>query len=210
LRSDSDSDSDSDDDKRVVKSAKDRRYEELAATTDEIRNKMNINDWASIQSCFDKLNKQLETYQKLLSVTAPSGPPPRKYIRLLVDLEDFMYKTLANKDAKKKMSTTNAKALNTMKQRLKKHNAEYQEQMDAWRKNPESSADEESEEEESDSGPDSDAEALGKDGDEDGEFKTKTREKKKDKILTMKPEDITYVMVRNKLQEININRGKKV
>eukprot|EP00193_Tetraselmis_chui_P013756 CAMPEP_0177770216 /NCGR_PEP_ID=MMETSP0491_2-20121128/10794_1 /TAXON_ID=63592 /ORGANISM="Tetraselmis chuii, Strain PLY429" /LENGTH=962 /DNA_ID=CAMNT_0019287391 /DNA_START=118 /DNA_END=3006 /DNA_ORIENTATION=+ len=209
LRSDSDSDSDSDDDKRVVKSAKDRRYEELAATTDEIRNKMNINDWASIQSCFDKLNKQLETYQKLLSVTAPSGPPPRKYIRLLVDLEDFMYKTLANKDAKKKMSTTNAKALNTMKQRLKKHNAEYQEQMDAWRKNPESSADEESEEEESDSGPDSDAEALGKDGDEDGEFKTKTREKKKDKILTMKPEDITYVMVRNKLQEININRGKK-
>eukprot|EP00873_Tetraselmis_striata_P013074 jgi/Tetstr1/433338/TSEL_022624.t1 len=208
MRSDSDSDSDSDDDKRVVKSAKNRRYDEMKATTDEIRNKMNINDWAAIQSCFDKLNKQLETFLKTAASTGPPASTPKCYLKLLVELEDFLYKTLANKEAKKKMSTTNAKALVTMKQRLKKHNMDYQEGMDAWRANPESSGAEESEaEEDSDSGPDSDPEALGKDP-EDGEPKGK-KEKKKDKILTMKPEDITYVMVRNKLQEININRGKR-
>jgi translation initiation factor 3 subunit C len=41
--------------------------------------------------------------------------------------------------AKKKMSPTNARALNTMRQRLKKHNQGYQEQMDAFREKPESS-----------------------------------------------------------------------
>ena len=44
--------------------------------------------------------------------------------------------------AKKKMSPTNARALNTMRQRLKKHNLSYQEQMDAFREKPESSEEE--------------------------------------------------------------------
>ena len=40
------------------------------------------------------------------------------------------------------MSPTNARALNTMRQRLKKHNQGYQEQMDAFREKPESSEEE--------------------------------------------------------------------
>lgn len=44
--------------------------------------------------------------------------------------------TLANKDAKKKLSPTNARALNTMRQRLKKHNIPYQEAIDKLREQP--------------------------------------------------------------------------
>ena len=40
------------------------------------------------------------------------------------------------------MSPTNARALNTMRQRLKKHNQGYQQQMDAFREKPESSEEE--------------------------------------------------------------------
>lgn len=36
------------------------------------------------------------------------------------------------------MSPTNAKALNTMRQRLRKHNLQYAEQMEKFRANPES------------------------------------------------------------------------
>ena len=40
------------------------------------------------------------------------------------------------------MSPTNARALNTMRQRMKKHNPSYQTQMDAFREKPESSEEE--------------------------------------------------------------------
>lgn len=40
------------------------------------------------------------------------------------------------------MSPTNARALNTMRQRLKKHNVSYQTQIDAFREKPESSEEE--------------------------------------------------------------------
>lgn len=103
-----------------------------------MQNKVNINDWSSVQSLFDKLNKQLEKTQK---VTDALGVP-RVYVRILVELEDSLKKTLADKDAKKKMSPTNAKALNTMRQRLKKHNIGYQEQIDKFRENPESTEEE--------------------------------------------------------------------
>lgn len=94
---------------------------------------MNINDWSSIVSLFDKLNKQLEKTQKVTQ----SPATPRVYIRILVELEDFIAKTFGDREARKKMSPTNAKAFNSMRQRLKKHNVLYQEQIDAFRANPE-------------------------------------------------------------------------
>lgn len=153
------SDSDSDeDDKRVVRSAKDRRGEELRTICDEMRvrshsgsrkcctgshdlfrycchaestfrccerrlsagacinrapwscltvlgcrfslqNKMHINDWSSIQTLFDRLNKQLEKIMK----TAPGLGVPRVYARILAELEDFLVKSLADKAARKKV-----------------------------------------------------------------------------------------------------------
>ena len=54
---------------------------------------MHINDGSAIQTLFDKLNKQLE---KSLKVTEALGTP-RVYIKLLVELEDFLLKSLADK-----------------------------------------------------------------------------------------------------------------
>ena len=85
------SDSESEDERRVVRSAKDRATEELLSICNELRNKMHINDWQSIQTLWDKLNKQLERTQK---VTGAIGTP-RPYIKILVELEDFLNKTLS-------------------------------------------------------------------------------------------------------------------
>ena len=68
------------------------------------------------------------------------------------------------------MSPTNAKALNTMRQRLKKHNVGFQEQIDKFRENPESTEEEPSDDSEMDSDSDegSDEDEEQEDADVDG------------------------------------------
>ncbi|KAH7425585.1 hypothetical protein KP509_11G061000 [Ceratopteris richardii] len=224
LRSDSDSE-DSDDQKRVVRSAKDKRFDEMVHTVEQVKNSMKINDWVSIEENYDKLNKQLE---KVFRVTE-SEVVPRVYIKALVMLEDFLAQALANKDAKKKMSPSNAKALNYMKQKLKKNNKQYEVEIEKFRENPESEVEEdkdsemmdqsetESEAGYSDEEPDkiigfSDSDA----GDEEPEGgdgpweKQKTRKEKiMDKQFAKDPSEISWEMVDKKVKEIIAARGRK-
>ncbi|GIL91165.1 hypothetical protein Vretimale_18799 [Volvox reticuliferus] len=192
------SDSDSDDDRRVVKSEKDKRMGDLAQTAEDIRNKIKINDWSTIQELFDILNQRLERTRKFLV-----GPTvPRVYLKCLIELEDYLNETLGNKDLKKKMSQTNAKAFNTMRQRLKKHNINFADQMTKVRENP----DEDDEEEDAES-----ASSESESGDErdQEDRKHQQQQKAKDKLLTMDPKEITYEVVARKLREIVVSRGRR-
>ncbi|KAK3301643.1 eukaryotic translation initiation factor 3 subunit 8 N-terminus-domain-containing protein [Chaetomium strumarium] len=114
-----------------VKSAKDKRFDELEATITTIQNSQKINDWGSIANEFDKLNRQVVKLQD-------GGKAPKSYIKCIAELEDFMNETLAKqKVTPKKMNATNARGLNAVKQRIKKNNKDYQAQIDAFRKDSE-------------------------------------------------------------------------
>ncbi|TVY16305.1 Eukaryotic translation initiation factor 3 subunit C [Lachnellula arida] len=112
---------------KVVKSAKDKRIEELEGTVKAIENGQKINDWGSISAEFDKLNRQVV---KLVQ----AGNTPKPYIRAIAELEDFMNEAIAKqKVSTKKMNATNARGLNAVKQRIKKNNKDYQKDIDAYR-----------------------------------------------------------------------------
>ncbi|XP_021765094.1 eukaryotic translation initiation factor 3 subunit C-like [Chenopodium quinoa] len=210
---------DSDDHKRVVVSTKDKRFQEMSATVEQMKNAIKINDWVSLQESFDKINKQLEKVMRVVE----TGIVPNVYIKALVLLEDFLNETLSNKEAKKKMSTSNAKALNKMKQNLKKNNKQYEDLINKFRENPESE-DERDEEDEADDvsefsdEPESETEETDKEDDtreddvedEDGDWQKPGKNNKLiDSKLLKNPNEITWDTVNKKVKEIVAGRGRK-
>nr|KYP71649.1 Eukaryotic translation initiation factor 3 subunit C [Cajanus cajan] len=168
----------------------------MASTVDQMKNAMKINDWVSLQESFDKINKQLE---KVMRVTE-SEKVPNLYIKALVMLEDFLAQALANKDAKKKMSSSNAKALNSMKQKLKKNNKQYEELINKCRESPES--EEEKEEEESE-------EEYENAGDGPWDQKLSKKDRLLDRQFMKDPSEITWDTVNKKFKEVVAARGRK-
>ncbi|KAI9758862.1 MAG: Translation initiation factor 3 subunit c [Chaenotheca gracillima] len=129
LKSDDEESEESSDEEKstVVKSAKDKRFEELETTIGAMDNARKINDWAQISTVFDKLNRQVV---KLVQ----TGSMAKVYIKAIADLEDFMNETIAKqKVSTKKMNATNARGLNAVKQRIKRNNKDYAKDIESYR-----------------------------------------------------------------------------
>ena len=125
----SDAESSESDTPKIIKSAKNKRLEELEGVIKLIENAIKINDWSSISTEFDKLNRQVVKIS-----AAADNRPPKQFIKTIADLEDFMNETIAKqKVTPKKMNATNAKGLNAMKQKVKKTNKEYAVEIEKYR-----------------------------------------------------------------------------
>lgn len=118
--------------KRVVRSEKDKRFEELTTIIKGMKNKMKIKDLGNVQSEFDALCK---AYEKARKVVDKEGVP-RFYIRTLAELEDFITECWEDKEGRKKMNKTNARSLTTIRQKLKKYSRDFEKDLENYRANP--------------------------------------------------------------------------
>ena len=153
----SDSESDSDGEVRVVKSKQDKKWEGLHNVCDQMAAFMKRDDWAQVVTLNIKLEKTIAT----LKGEFKAQGTPRFYIRFLVSLHD---NALAAKG--KKLSPKAGKAANTLRQKLKKmeHLVSFDEEVAAYRANPD---EEEAGESDNESSSDSDSDSDSSSGDSD-------------------------------------------
>lgn len=149
----------SEEEDRVVRSAKDRTWENIYERVTKIRSAMKISDWGTIHDEFDDINNQIK---KAKMLTMQHGFPPF-YIKMLVEVEDLVNATVRDKEAQAKMKPGVLRVLNRMKIRVRQHNKEYDVKIAQCRENPDAfkdpdsmSAKKQSKAAVSDSGSDSD------------------------------------------------------
>uniref|UniRef100_A0ABD2XHE3 Eukaryotic translation initiation factor 3 subunit C n=1 Tax=Trichogramma kaykai TaxID=54128 RepID=A0ABD2XHE3_9HYME len=137
---------DEEDTKRVVRSAKEKRYEEIKNAIKLIGNQKKIKDINPMLNTFEELVK---AYNKAAPVIASveNGKTPTFYLRCLVELDDFIKEVWNDTDGRKSMSKTNSKALSTLRQKLRKYIKEkdFEKEIEAFRENPPKDDDDEEE-----------------------------------------------------------------
>lgn len=101
---------------------------------------MKINDWNLIHEEFEDVNKQIDKSKMLIMKHGLPG----FYVKMLMDVEDFVKVTLANKDAVAKMKPVISRALNRMKLVARRHNQRYEAEIARCREHPEEFRDPES------------------------------------------------------------------
>ncbi|PNS13809.1 Eukaryotic translation initiation factor 3 subunit C [Sphaceloma murrayae] len=133
LRDESDESESEDEDRvTVVKSAKDKRFDELEAIIKQIENAEKINDWGVISESFDKMNK-------LVPVLARdnNGKAPKLYIKTIAELETNTIEAVEKqKVTPKKVSKLASQGLNAMRQKIRRNNREYESDLKAYRDDP--------------------------------------------------------------------------
>jgi translation initiation factor 3 subunit C len=136
LRTDVDVDSDESDEEKVtvVKSAKDKRFDELEGTIRLIENAEKISDWNTANDNYDKMIRQLPILFRDLG-----GKPPKVYIQTISDLETQVAEAFEKqKVTPKKMNPIAKKGLTALNQKLKKNNRDpaTAAEIEEYRKNP--------------------------------------------------------------------------
>lgn len=131
---------DEDEPKRIVRSAKDKRFDELREIIKKMGNHKKIKDMASVLTDFEELGK---AYDKSKKVIEKENQIPRFFMRCLVELEDFVSECWEDREGRKQMSKNNAKGLTTLRQKLKKYNRDFESDIATYRENPDEGEEEE-------------------------------------------------------------------
>lgn len=147
--------------KRVVRTTKEKRYEELHTIIKQIRNFKKIKDFSKMLTAFENLCKAY-TKAKPIIDKEEGGTVPRFYVRCLVEISDIVEETWEDKEFKKNMNKNNSKSLTSLRQKLRKYTKDFESELAKYRESPDKE-DAESGEDKSDDSEGSDDESASSD-----------------------------------------------
>ncbi|CAK9441031.1 uncharacterized protein LODBEIA_P49000 [Lodderomyces beijingensis] len=128
-----DSDSESDDEgRKVVKSAKEKLLDDMKGSIEVINVNKRSNNWMGVLSEFEKLGRLLNR------ASQQNFGTPKFYVKLLASLDNSIIETGINEKDDKTMKADEARAFNTLRQRVKKQIKEFQVFFDLYKDVPES------------------------------------------------------------------------
>lgn len=136
--------SDSEEEKRVVRTEKDKKWLAMRTICNKIKDKMRIDDFTELLNQFLALLKEMEKSKKLLD-QEPTYPSflMNALLNLLRMTNEYTNKA--------KLNVLNAKALNTLKQKLRKFEKDFAKEIEKFNAKPQEEKEESSSEEEFDS-----------------------------------------------------------
>uniref|UniRef100_A0A2C9JIY5 Eukaryotic translation initiation factor 3 subunit C n=1 Tax=Biomphalaria glabrata TaxID=6526 RepID=A0A2C9JIY5_BIOGL len=130
--------------RRVVRSEKDKRFEEIRTIIKQLKNHKKIKDFANVLTDFEGLTKAFEKARKVVDKEGV----PKFYIRTIVELEDFINECWEDREWRKTISKNNSKGLSSVRQKIKKYNRDFETDINSFKANPDAFEDEAEEEEE--------------------------------------------------------------
>lgn len=167
------------DEKRVVRSAKEKRYEALYANIKTIKNCRKTKDFNQMLSSFEELQKNFEKAKPIIA-KEENGVTPRFFLRVLVEMEDLVNETWEDATGRKNLSKINGKSLGALRQKMRKYIREtHEEDVAKFRENPDADDDE----------PEEAADDAGSGDDSDADFRAKSMEKESKPSKSKKRDD---------------------
>merc|ERR1711915_447976 len=123
-------------DKRMGRSAKEKRYEVLYTIIKTIRHGKKIKDFNKMLSSYEELLKAFDKAKPVIA-KEENGVTPRFFLRILVEMEDLINETWEDSVGRKNMSKVNGKSLSALRQKLRKYIREnHEEDIAKFRENP--------------------------------------------------------------------------
>jgi translation initiation factor 3 subunit C len=104
----------------------------MQSTMKQIKNHIKIDDWSAVSKDVDNFDKQLA---KASAIVRKEGVP-KFYFKQILELDQLVKDAFGDKNAKAKMSQVNAKALNGLKQKLRKTIQKYPTEIEEYKKLP--------------------------------------------------------------------------
>ena len=126
--------------KSVVRNVKEKRTKEFDEAITLINNSARIKDVSKVCDSFALLIQAFEKGKFNLHTDSSVG---RSYLKALLELETFITDQWENKY---KLNKTNAKALNTLRQRWRKYTKDFQVELEAYKEDPTAKSESEADE----------------------------------------------------------------